>query len=145
MKKFLALSIFSIVSPPAQAAILCPMMCSPALMCGPPLLYYGQFFQQCSEITITAAQELACMRGYVAFDPPPPIAAAQVRVFFKRGWSLIAAERRGLISNAEARTQLARNMVDTQYAVEAKVQQLSYRCHYTRCNCFGCSTFCNGY
>jgi hypothetical protein len=96
MKRILAALIISLLcAPVAQALTLCPMTCAP------PILYYGQFFQQCSEITVTAAEELGCMRDYVAADPPPPIAARQVRAFFKRGWSIIAAMRNGLISDAQ--------------------------------------------
>jgi hypothetical protein len=112
---------------------------------GPPGLYYGQYFQQCGEITVTAAQELACMEAYVAADPPPPIAAPQMRAFFKRGWTIIEAERRGVISNGEARAQLARNLVDAQYRIAAIVQQRLYRCEVTQCNSFPYPAFCNGY
>jgi hypothetical protein len=139
MKKFLVLAVFILPLQPASAAgFLC------AIPYGPPLPYYGQFFEQCYEITVTAGQELACMARYVAADPPPPIAAPQVRAFFKRGWSLIAAEHRGLISNGEALAQLNRDIIDTQYAVAAKVQEAFYRCETRRCS-FASPPFCNGY
>ncbi len=93
---------------------------------------------------MSVAQELACMQDYVTADPPPPIAEAQVTAFFKRGCALVEAARRGLISNAEARAQLARNMVNAQYRVQAKVQQRLLQCHSTWCNEFGYSTFCSG-
>jgi len=107
--------------------------------------YYGQYIEQCRETTVTAAQELACVGTYIAGDPPPPLAAAQVAAFFRQGWALVEAVRGGLISNAEARTQLARNMIYARYRVDAKVQQILYRCHYTYCNSFEYPTFCNGY
>ena len=137
-KKVLVLSIFYLVSPSAQAAFLCPMIYEP------PALYYGQYFQQCAESRMSVAQELACMQDYVTADPPPPIAEAQVTAFFRRGCALGEAARRGLISNAEARAQLARDMVNAQYHVQAKVQQRLLQCHSAWCNEFGYSTLCNG-
>ncbi len=140
MNKFLAALIFSFAcAPVAEALTACPVTC------GPSVLYYGQFFQQCSEITVTAAEELACMRNYVAADRPPPIAARQVRAFFKRGWSIVAAMRHGLISNAGARTALTRNLVALQTRLLAEGQLLLYRCPGAWCNCFGYEPFCNGY
>jgi hypothetical protein len=140
MKRILAALIISLLcAPVAQALTLCPMTCAP------PILYYGQFFQQCSEITVTAAEELGCMRDYVCADPPPPIAARQVRAFFKRGWSIIAAMRNGLISNADARTALTRNMVALQTRLQAESQLLLYRCPGAWCNCFACEPFCGAY
>ena len=137
MKGILAALIFSTVcAPVAQALAACPVTC------GPPVLYYGQFFQQCSEITVTATEELACVRAYVAADPPPPFAAREVRAFFKRGWSIVAAMRHGLISNADARTVLTRNMVALQTGLLAEGQLLLYRCPGAWCNCFGYEPFC---
>jgi hypothetical protein len=140
MKTVLAALIYSLLcTPVAQALTVCPMTCAPSV------LYCGQFFQQCSEITVTAAEELACMRNYVAADPPPPIAAPQVRAFFKRGWSIIAAMRHGLISNADAWTALTRNMVALQSRLLAESQLLLYPCPAAWCDCFGHEPFCNGY
>jgi hypothetical protein len=140
MKKFVAMSIFGLAAQSAaQGAFLCPVIY------GPPLLDYQQYFQQCVYTTVTAGQELACMETYLAATPPPPFAAGLVRAFFKRGWSAVEAVHRGLISNADALAQLNRDMVDTQYAIDVKLQQLLYRCEARPCNAFGYSTVCNGF
>lgn len=83
------------------------------------------------------------MRNYVAADPPPPIAARQVRAFLKSGWSIIAATRHGLISNAGARTALTRNMAALQTRLLAEGQRFLYPCPGAWCNCFGYEPFCS--
>lgn len=138
MKKFPALLILTLSSQPAGAALICPMVFPP------PDVYYGQYIEQCMETTVTAAQALACMQIYVAGDPPPPVAAPQMKAFFKRGCALVEAVRRGLISNAGARSQLARNMAEVRYSVAAKAQQIFQRCYRPYCYSSGSAPGCNG-
>jgi hypothetical protein len=74
MKRFLALTIFILVSHPARAGIF------DLMIYGPPDRY-GQAFAQCAASTVTAAQELACARSIAIADPPPAVAAAEVTAF----------------------------------------------------------------
>jgi hypothetical protein len=94
---------------------------------------------------VTAAQELACARNYVAANPVPAVGAAEVTAFFERGRVLVEAVRRGRMSDAEARAELAENMADAQARVQATVQQRIRRHHSLHCYSFGYSTSCNGY
>jgi hypothetical protein len=94
---------------------------------------------------VTAAQELACARNYVAANPVPAVGVAEVTAFFERGRVLVETVRRGRMSDAEARAQLAENMADAQSRVQGEVRQRIRRHHHLWCNTFGYSTYCNGY
>jgi hypothetical protein len=139
MKRFLALTILALVLQPAQAGIFDMMIY------GPPDRY-GQAFAQCAASTITAAQELECARQSVLRDPVPAVGLAEMTAFFERGRALVEAVRRGRISDAEARTEMAENVAAAQSRVQATVQQrIRRRHHQVWCNPVGDSTFCNGY
>lgn len=147
MKKFLALAIFVLVSHPARAGIF------DLMIYGPPDRY-GQAFAQCAASTVTAAQELACARNYVAANPAPAVGAAEVTAFFERGRVLVEAVRRGRMSDAEARAELAENMADAQARVQAEVRNRirarrpfsGFRApRMTTCNFVGQSMYCNQY
>jgi hypothetical protein len=87
----------------------------------------------------------AGVRAIAIADPPPAVAVAEVTAFFEWGRALVEAVRRGRMSDAEARAQLAETMAAGQSRVQGEVRQRIRRHHHLWCNTFGYSTYCNGY
>jgi hypothetical protein len=102
MKKFLALTVFAVLSLPARAETFDLVY--------KPTDRYLRAFAQCVESTVTAAQELSCARRYVLRHPVPAVETAGMMTLFERGRAIVEAARGGFISEAVARAQLAENM-----------------------------------